>query len=61
MVIDAHGRSHKGYSSGLIVPRVVTNEMKQGKLHNKIMHEWDSRLNLPDDNRERKHAIVVQS
>jgi inosine/xanthosine triphosphatase len=41
-----------GYSSGLMLPAVVTNRMKNGEKHNDIMSDFDKLFDLPDDNRD---------
>lgn len=52
VVLDANDNSYKAYSSGLMLPPAVTQDMQQGQLHNEVMAMHDRRLNLPDDNRD---------
>lgn len=52
VVISADGGSCIGYSSGLLLPRVVVDRMKKGEKHNKIMEHYDKLFDLPEDNRD---------
>ncbi len=45
-------KKYVGYSSGLFLPKVVTDRMSKGIPHNKIMEQLDKELNLPEDNRD---------
>jgi len=48
-----HGdKRYVGYSSGLFLPKVVTDRMAEGVPHNKIMEQIDDELQLPPDNRD---------
>lgn len=51
-VIIHQDKQFIGYSSGLLLPDVVTRRMKRGELHNKVMEQIDRELDLPDDNRD---------
>lgn len=52
VVISADGSSCIGYSSGLLLPKVVVDRMKKGEKHNKIMEHYDKLYDLPEDNRD---------
>jgi inosine/xanthosine triphosphatase len=52
VIILKDGTNLVGYSSGLLLPLVVTNRMKNGEKHNDIMSDFDKIFNLPDDNRD---------
>jgi non-canonical (house-cleaning) NTP pyrophosphatase len=51
-VVSRNNKQYIGYSSGLLLPEVVTTRMAEGMLHNKIMEQIDKELKLPDDNRD---------
>lgn len=51
-VILHNDNKYIGYSSGLLLPKIVIAKMEQGILHNKIMEELDEELNLPKNNRD---------
>lgn len=51
-VVIHNGKEYVGYSSGLVIPKLVTNRMISGQLHNEIMEQLDDELNLPKDNRD---------
>jgi non-canonical (house-cleaning) NTP pyrophosphatase len=52
VVISADGTQQIGYSSGLLLPPVVSGRMGKGEMHNDIMAHFDKLFNLPDDNRD---------
>lgn len=52
VVISKDGVKQIGYSSGLLLPKVVVDRMNSGELHNDIMADFDKKFNLPDDNRD---------
>lgn len=52
IVISSDKTKYIGYSSGLLLPAVVTDRMKKGEKHNEIMAYFDKEFNLPDDNRD---------
>ncbi|MFY9228029.1 MAG: inosine/xanthosine triphosphatase [Candidatus Microsaccharimonas sp.] len=52
VIISKDGVIQIGYSSGLLIPPVVVERMRQGEKHNDIMHDFDVLFNLPDDNRD---------
>lgn len=52
VVVDNDGLERVGYSSGLMLPKVVTDRMQSGEMHNHIMADFDKEFNLPDDNRD---------
>lgn len=52
VIISANGNQQIGYSSGLLLPPIVVERMKNGEKHNDIMAYFDKKFNLPDDNRD---------
>ena len=52
VIITSSGTEQIGYSSGLLLPTVVTDRMKNGEMHNDIMADFDKKFDLPDDNRD---------
>jgi non-canonical (house-cleaning) NTP pyrophosphatase len=52
VIITPSGESLVGYSSGLLLPPVVSDRMKKGELHNAIMADYDELFNLFDDNKD---------
>jgi len=52
IVISSNKTKYIGYSSGLLLPAVVTDRMKKGEKHNEIMAYFDKEFNLPNDNRD---------
>lgn len=52
VVIDKNGKTYIGYSSGLLLPPIVTKRLQDGELHNNIMEHYDKLFNLPEDNRD---------
>lgn len=52
VIIPQDGTPLVGYSSGLILPQVVSTRMKNGEKHNEIMNYYDTLFDLPDDNRD---------
>lgn len=52
VVISTDGDSCIGYSSGLLLPRIVVDRMRKGEKHNKIMEHFDKVFDLPEDNRD---------
>ncbi len=52
VVISKEGVEQLGYSSGLMLPQVVADRMRSGEEHNRIMADFDKKLNSPDDNRD---------
>lgn len=52
VVISKDGIEHIGYSSGLLLPSVVTERMENGEMHNSIMADFDKLFDAPDDNRD---------
>jgi len=52
VIISTEGIQYIGYSSGLLLPAVVQQRMKNGDKHNEIMAHFDQLFNLPDDNRD---------
>lgn len=52
VILSADGRTYVGYSSGLMLPALVTKRMQDGEKHNEIMFSIDKQFNLPDDNRD---------
>lgn len=52
VIITHDGTNLIGYSSGLLLPPIVSARMNDGKKHNHIMSEFDKLFNLPDDNRD---------
>jgi non-canonical (house-cleaning) NTP pyrophosphatase len=52
VIIASDGKRFVGYSSGLVLPSVVTDRMNIGQRHNEIMADFDKLLNLPNDNRD---------
>lgn len=51
-VVIRNNKRYVGYSSGLLLPEMVTNKMSEGMLHNKIMEQIDEELKLPKGNRD---------
>lgn len=51
-VVIRNKKQYIGYSSGLLLPEIVTTKMAEGMLHNKVMEQIDQELKLPDDNRD---------
>lgn len=51
-VISHDGTEYVGYSSGLMLPKAVTDRMNAGEMHNEIMAYFDKEFNSPDDNRD---------
>jgi len=51
-VVLHKNKRYIGYSSGLLLPEIVTTRMAEGMLHNKIMEQIDAELKLPADNRD---------
>lgn len=49
---EPNGVQHVGYSSGLLLPEVVTRRMNNGEIHNEIMADFDKKFDLPEDNRD---------
>lgn len=52
VIIPNNSKPLIGYSSGLMLPAVVVERMKNGEMHNEIMADYDKLFNLPDDNRD---------
>ncbi len=52
VIISHDGTERVGYSSGLMVPKVVVDRMSAGQKHNDIMAYFDKEFDLPDDNRD---------
>lgn len=52
VVISNNKDKYIGYSSGLLIPKVVANRMKKGEKHYDIMNYYDKVFNLPEDNRD---------
>lgn len=52
VIISSDGTKRIGYSSGLLLPSIVTKRMEAGEKHNDIMAYFDKKFNLPDDNRD---------
>lgn len=52
VVISDKDQIYYGYSSGLLLPAVVSKRMKAGESHMKIMKYYDDHFQLPDDNRD---------
>lgn len=52
VVISQDGIERIGYSSGLMLPKIVVDKMNEGQKHNEIMAFFDKEFNLPDDNRD---------
>lgn len=52
VILSSDGKEQIGYSSGLLLPPIVVERMRNGEKHNDIMAFFDKRLNLPDDNRD---------
>ncbi len=52
VVLSDNGDSYIGYSSGLLIPHVITKRMRQGEKHDTIMEYYDRLFELPEDNRD---------
>lgn len=52
VIISRGGQTLVGYSSGLLLPKVVTDRMESGEKHNEIMEYFDKYFDLPEDNRD---------
>lgn len=52
IIISHDGTERVGYSSGLMLPKIVVDRMSTGQKHNEIMACFDKEFNLPDDNRD---------
>ena len=52
VIISHDGVERVGYSSGLMLPKIVVDRMNAGQKHNEIMAHFDKEFNLPDDNRD---------
>lgn len=52
VIISGTNIRYVGYSSGLVLPNVVKDQMNKGVKHNEIMAHFDKLFNLPDDNRD---------
>lgn len=52
VVVSGDGTQRIGYSSGLLLPKVVVGRMMGGQTHDEIMAGFDKEFNLPDDNKD---------
>lgn len=51
-IIPAGDEPLIGYSSGLMLPKIVAERMSNGEMHNEIMADYDKLFKLPNDNRD---------
>lgn len=52
IVIDSNEKAYVGYSSGLLLPNLVTERMNGGEKHDEIMSDLDVKLQLDPNNRD---------